>query len=376
MTTTAKLFVAAIALGGFVAYQKYTQEQPDTQPARFKTQPVDRGDIQRVISANGTLNPTIQVSVGTQVSGTVKLLHVDFNSRVKAGQVLAELDPSLLEAAAAQSRANLASAQAQFAVAQSKFTRSKQLFQQGFISQAELDADRQQLDVTTALVKTTQAKVRADEVNLRYSIIRSPIDGVVVARNVDVGQTVAASFQTPTLFLIAKDLRQMQIDTNIAEADIGAIRVGLPVKFTVDAFADREFRGAVRQIRINPSVQQNVVSYNVVVGFDNDSGVLLPGMTGHVKILAEKKINVIRVPNAALRFKPQDADDAQKQRKGGNNVYRLENGAPQPVRVKTGITDNFHTEVISGELKPGEALIVRENNGNNAKSSNFKLRMF
>ncbi len=334
------------------------------------------GTIQRVISANGTLNPTIQVSVGTQVSGTVKLLHVDFNSRVKAGQVLAELDPSLLEAAAAQSRANLASAQAQFAVAQSKFTRSKQLFQQGFISQAELDADRQQLDVTTALVKTTQAKVRADEVNLRYSIIRSPIDGVVVARNVDVGQTVAASFQTPTLFLIAKDLRQMQIDTNIAEADIGAIRVGLPVKFTVDAFADREFRGAVRQIRINPSVQQNVVSYNVVVGFDNDSGVLLPGMTGHVKILAEKKINVIRVPNAALRFKPQDADDAQKQRKGGNNVYRLENGAPQPVRVKTGITDNFHTEVISGELKPGEALIVRENNGNNAKSSNFKLRMF
>jgi HlyD family secretion protein len=376
MTTTAKLFVAAIALGGFVAYQQYTQEQPDTQPARFKTQPVDRGDIQRVISANGTLNPTIQVSVGTQVSGTVKLLHVDFNSRVKAGQVLAELDPSLLEAAAAQSRANLASAQAQFAVAQSKFTRSKQLFQQGFISQAELDADRQQLDVTTALVKTTQAKVRADEVNLRYSIIRSPIDGVVVARNVDVGQTVAASFQTPTLFLIAKDLRQMQIDTNIAEADIGAIRVGLPVKFTVDAFADREFRGAVRQIRINPSVQQNVVSYNVVVGFDNDSGVLLPGMTGHVKILAEKKINVIRVPNAALRFKPQDADDAQKQRKGGNNVYRLENGAPQPVRVKTGITDNFYTEVISGELKPGESLIVRENNGDNAKSGNFKLRMF
>jgi HlyD family secretion protein len=376
MRTTAKLLVAAIALGGFVAYQQYAQEQPDTQPARFKTQTVDRGDIQRVISANGTLNPTIQVSVGTQVSGTVKLLHVDFNSRVKAGQVLAELDPSLLEAAAAQSRANLASAQAQFAVAQSKFTRSKQLFQQGFISQAELDADRQQLDVTTALVKTTQAKVRADEVNLRYSIIRSPIDGVVVARNVDVGQTVAASFQTPTLFLIAKDLRQMQIDTNIAEADIGAIRVGLPVKFTVDAFADCEFRGAVRQIRINPSVQQNVVSYNVVVGFDNDSGVLLPGMTGHVKILAEKKINVIRVPNAALRFKPQDADDAQKQRKGGNNVYRLENGAPQPVRVKTGITDNFHTEVISGELKPGEALIVRENNGNNAKSSNFKLRMF
>lgn len=376
MKTVSKLLIAAIAVGGFVTYQQYAHKQPSNQPARYKMQPVDRGDIQRVISANGTLNPTIQVNVGTQVSGTVKVLHVDFNSQVKAGQVLAELDPSLLEAAAAQSRANLASAQAQFAVAQSKFTRSNRLFQQGFISQAELDADRQQLDVTAALVKTTQAKVRADEVNLRYSVIRSPIDGVVVARNVDVGQTVAASFQTPTLFLIAKDLRQMQIDTNIAEADIGAIRVGLPVKFTVDAFGDREFKGAVRQIRINPSVQQNVVSYNVVVGFDNDSGVLLPGMTGHVKILAEKKLNVIRVPNAALRFKPQDADDTPKQRKGGNNVYRLENGAPQAARVKTGITDNFYTEVISGELKPGEALIVRENNGDSAKSGNFKLRMF
>ena len=376
MKTVSKLLIAAIAVGGFVTYQQYAHKQPSNQPARYKMQPVDRGDIQRVISANGTLNPTIQVNVGTQVSGTVKVLHVDFNSQVKAGQVLAELDPSLLEAAAAQSRANLASAQAQFAVAQSKFTRSNRLFQQGFISQAELDADRQQLDVTAALVKTTQAKVRADEVNLRYSVIRSPIDGVVVARNVDVGQTVAASFQTPTLFLIAKDLRQMQIDTNIAEADIGAIRVGLPVKFTVDAFGDREFKGAVRQIRINPSVQQNVVSYNVVVGFDNDSGVLLPGMTGHVKILAEKKLNVIRVPNAALRFKPADADDAPKQRKGGNNVYRLENGAPQAARVKTGITDNFYTEVISGELKPGEALIVRENNGDSAKSGNFKLRMF
>lgn len=376
MKTVSTLLIAAIAVGGFVTYQQYAHQPPSNQPARYKMQPVDRGDIQRVISANGTLNPTIQVNVGTQVSGTVKVLHVDFNSQVKAGQVLAELDPSLLEAAAAQSRANLGSAQAQFAVAQSKFTRSNRLFQQGFISQAELDADRQQLDVTAALVKTTQAKVRADEVNLRYSVIRSPIDGVVVARNVDVGQTVAASFQTPTLFLIAKDLRQMQIDTNIAEADIGAIRVGLPVKFTVDAFGDREFHGAVRQIRINPSVQQNVVSYNVVVGFDNDSGALLPGMTGHVKILAEKKLNVIRVPNAALRFKPQDADDASKQRKGGNNVYRLENGAPQAVRVKTGITDNFYTEVISGELKPGESLIVRENNGDNAKSGNFKLRMF
>ncbi len=376
MKTVSTLLIAAIAVGGFVTYQQYAHQPPSNQPARYKMQPVDRGDIQRVISANGTLNPTIQVNVGTQVSGTVKVLHVDFNSQVKAGQVLAELDPSLLEAAAAQSRANLGSAQAQFAVAQSKFTRSNRLFQQGFISQAELDADRQQLDVTAALVKTTQAKVRADEVNLRYSVIRSPIDGVVVARNVDVGQTVAASFQTPTLFLIAKDLRQMQIDTNIAEADIGAIRVGLPVKFTVDAFGDREFHGAVRQIRINPSVQQNVVSYNVVVGFDNDSGVLLPGMTGHVKILAEKKLNVIRVPNAALRFKPQDADDTSKQRKGGNNVYRLENGAPQAVRVKTGITDNFYTEVISGELKPGESLIVRENNGDSAKSGNFKLRMF
>lgn len=370
------LLLSTLTIAATATYLKYGRAPEGEVAARYKTQQVDRGDIQRTINANGTLNPTIQVNVGTQVSGTVKVLHVDFNSRVQAGQMLAELDPSLLEATAAQSRANLASAQAQYAVAESKYHRSNRLFKQGFISQAELDTDRQQLDVTAALVKTMQAKVRADEVNLRYSVIRSPIDGVVVARNVDVGQTVAASFQTPTLFLIAKDLRQMQIDTNIAEADIGAIRVGLPVKFSVDAFGEREFTGSVRQIRINPTVQQNVVSYNVVVGFDNESGALLPGMTGHVKILADKKQGVIRVPNAALRYKPQDVDDTTKTRKGGSNVYTLKNGEPQAVRVKTGITDNFYTEIVSGELKPGDLLVVRENNGAKAKSGNFQLRMF
>lgn len=370
------LLLSTLVIAATMAYQKYGRAPEGETTTRYKTQQVDRGDIQRTINANGTLNPTIQVNVGTQVSGTVKVLHVDFNSRVHAGQTLAELDPSLLEATAAQSRANLASAQAQYAVAESKYNRSTRLFKQGFISQAELDTDRQQLDVTAALVKTMQAKVRADEVNLRYSVIRSPIDGVVVARNVDVGQTVAASFQTPTLFLIAKDLRQMQIDTNIAEADIGAIQVGLPVKFTVDAFGEREFNGSVRQIRINPTVQQNVVSYNVVVGFENKSGSLLPGMTGHVKILADKKQGVIRVPNAALRYKPQDVDDTTKTRKGGSNVYTLKNGEPKAVRVKTGITDNFYTEIVSGELKPGDLLVIRENNGAKAKSGNFQLRMF
>lgn len=370
------LLVGAIAVASTAAYLQYGRAPNSAATARYKTQQVDRGDIQRTINANGTLNPTIQVNVGTQVSGTVKVLHVDFNSRVHAGQTLAELDPSLLEAAAAQSRANLASAQAQLAVAESKYSRSNLLLRQGFISQAELDVDRQQRDVTASLVKTMQAKVRADEVNLRYSVIRSPIDGVVVARNVDVGQTVAASFQTPTLFLIAKDLRQMQIDTNIAEADIGAIKVGLPVTFTVDAFGDREFRGSVRQIRINPSVQQNVVSYNVVVGFENESGILLPGMTGHVKIFADKKQAVLRVPNSALRYKPQDLDDTTKTRKGGSNVYKLHNGEPQAVRVKTGITDNFYTEIVSGELQPGDQLVTRENNGGKAKSGNFQLRMF
>lgn len=369
------LVFTAAALGAGAAYLWY-QPAADNQAAkRYKTQLADRGDIQRSISANGTLNPTIQVSVGTQVSGTVKLLHVDFNSKVKAGQILAELDPALLDAAAAQSRASLASAQAQQAQAEASFNRSQRLFQQGFISRSELDSSQQTLAVARAAVKTASAKVRADEVNLRYSVIRSPIDGVVVARNVDVGQTVAASFQTPTLFLIAKDLRQMQIDTNIAEADIGAIRIGQPVRFSVDAFGEREFRGEVRQIRLNPSVQQNVVSYNVVVGVDNESGMLLPGMTAHVKVLAERKTDVVRVPNAALRYKPQDSDDAPKQRRGGSNVYKLVDGQPQAVKVRPGISDNFYTEIRSGEIKPGDALITREN-GAKAQSGNFRMRMF
>lgn len=376
MRSQTKIGVIAIALslagGGY-----YWRQQGDKDVAahRYKTQNADQGDIQRTISANGTLNPTIQVSVGTQVSGTVRLLHTDFNSKVQAGQVLAELDPSLLEAAAAQSRANLASAQAQQAQADASYNRNQRLFKQGFISQSELDTSQQAMSVSRAAVKTAAARVRADEVNLRYSVIRSPIDGVVVARNVDVGQTVAASFQTPTLFLIAKDLRQMQIDTNIAEADIGAIKVGQTVKFSVDAFGEREFQGQVRQIRLNPSVQQNVVSYNVVVGFDNDSGLLLPGMTAHVRILAERKRDIVRIPNAALRFKPADADDAPKQRKGGTNVYKLVNGQPVAVKVRTGITDNFFTEVREGEVKPGDMLITREN-GAKQKSGNFQMRMF
>ncbi len=376
MRSQTKIGVIAIALslagGGY-----YWRQQGDKDVAahRYKTQNADQGDIQRTISANGTLNPTIQVSVGTQVSGTVRLLHADFNSKVQAGQVLAELDPSLLEAAAAQSRANLASAQAQQAQADASYNRNQRLFKQGFISQSELDTSQQAMSVSRAAVKTAAARVRADEVNLRYSVIRSPIDGVVVARNVDVGQTVAASFQTPTLFLIAKDLRQMQIDTNIAEADIGAIKVGQTVKFSVDAFGEREFQGQVRQIRLNPSVQQNVVSYNVVVGFDNDSGLLLPGMTAHVRILAERKRDIVRIPNAALRFKPADADDAPKQRKGGTNVYKLVNGQPVAVKVRTGITDNFFTEVREGEVKPGDMLITREN-GAKQKSGNFQMRMF
>lgn len=372
-TKLGAIAVALILAGGSYYWQQ--QGNKDVAAHRYKTQKADLGDIQRTISANGTLNPTIQVSVGTQVSGTVRTLHADFNSRVQAGQVLAELDPSLLEAAAAQSRANLASAEAQRAQAEASFSRNQRLFKQGFISQSELDTSQQAMSVSRAAVKTAAARVRADEVNLRYSVIRSPIDGVVVARNVDVGQTVAASFQTPTLFLIAKDLRQMQIDTNIAEADIGAIKVGQTVKFSVDAFGEREFQGQVRQIRLNPSVQQNVVSYNVVVGFDNDSGLLLPGMTAHVRILAERKRDIVRIPNAALRFKPADADDAPKQRKGGTNVYKLVNGQPVAVRVRTGITDNFFTEVREGEVKPGDVLITREN-GTKQKSGNFQMRMF
>jgi len=356
----------------------------DETKNRYKTQAVDRGDIRQVITANGTLNPVVLVNVGTQVSGTIKALYTDFNERVTPGQVLAELDPSLFRAALAQSQANMLSARANLSLAKSKEVRARDLLAKNFISQAAMDEAKQALDAANAQVAQAAAQVERDNTNLRYSIIRSPISGVVVARNVDVGQTVAASFQTPTLFQIAKDLRDMQIDSSVSEADVGAITVGLKVNFSVDAFPDSDFVGSVRQIRLNPSIQQNVVTYNVVVAVDNADGKLKPGMTAHVRIVVAERKDVLRIPNTALRFKPASSEaDAEKparetKRNNSPTVYRLDQKKqPIPIKLKLGIRDNFYTEVVEGDLQAGTELVIKDTVAKqDKKKSSFRFRMF
>ncbi len=257
------------------------------------------------MSANGTLNPVVLVNVGTQVSGTVKKLHVDFNDRVKAGQILLELDPALLVAQVGQDEANLNSAKASLELAELNETRAHTLWQQDSIAKQEVDTAVQVRKSAQAQVAQASAQLAKDRTNLGYSVIRSPVAGVVVNRAVDLGQTVAASFQTPTLFQIAQDLRKMQIDSSFAEADIGNIRVGQPVQFTVDAFPERTFSATVRQVRLNPTTQQNVVTYDVVVAVDNPDQILMPGMTAYVNVIVSQRKSALLVPNAALRFKPE-----------------------------------------------------------------------
>ena len=375
------VILALIAVAGGLYY--WQSQSAGSSQEKYKTQVVDRGDIVQTISANGTLSPVVLVNVGTQVSGTVKTLNADFNSRVKEGQILAELDPALFDAQLRQDQANVANAQANLTLVRAKEVRARSLQQKGFISQDGVDQARQQLESGLAQLSLTQAQLARSRTNLNYSVIRSPISGVVVARSIDVGQTVAASFQTPTLFQIAGDLKQMQIETSVAEADIGNLKIGLPVRFTVDAFSERQFTGKIKQVRLNPTVQQNVVTYNVVVAVDNPDEVLLPGMTAHVQVIVSRHENVLRVSNAALRYKPMKEEGGESTGKsnkkekgrGGATVYRLERGEPKPVKIKAGVSDGSYTEVLGDGLKTGELLIVRETGARKDKGTGFSLRM-
>ena len=403
------LTAAAISLGIAIYWQFYM-----VAPPQYRLQAVENGGISQTVSANGTINPVTLVSVGTQVSGTVKKLYVDFNSEVKKGQILLELDDALLAAQQKQSRANVRSAGASLELATANEGRMRTLFAQEYVSRQELDTAVQAKKAAEAQLQLTQATVEKDRANLAYSVIRSPVSGVVVDRSVDVGQTVAASLQTPTLFKIAQDLSKMQIDANFAEADIGNIRVGQTVHFTVDAFPNRNFKGMVKLIRLNPTTVSNVVTYDAVINVDNPEQILLPGMTAYVNITVAERKDVLLVPNAALRFKPANADgqkpaanqkDAKllsgppndTQKNGGihpgnssgdakpkhdpfsGKLYVLEAGGLKLIGVSLGITDNRNTEITGGELKVGEQVVVGEaQTEDKSKSSSGKppMRMF
>lgn len=404
------LFGSASITASYFGYQQFKNTPTDQQ---YRLKAVARGDLSQVVSANGTINPLSLVSVGTQVSGTVKKLHVDFNSKVTRGQVLLELDNSMLSAQLKQTQASIQSAEATLELATANETRMRNLFAQDYVSKQELDAAVQAKKAAQAQTQLSNAALEKDRANLAYSVIRSPVSGVVVDRSVDVGQTVAASLQTPTLFKIAQNLSKMQIHASFAEADIGSIRIGQTVRFTVDAFSGRNFKGVVNQIRLNPTTVSNVVTYDVVINVDNPEQILLPGLTAYVNIAVAERKDVLLVPNAALRFKPVNADmtktstspmsDAQKgsahpngSANGGGGrakdekrlsghprdsftgkVYVLENDNLKPVTVTLGITDNRNTEIVSGELKEGDQLVLGETNVQaKAKPSTPPMRMF
>src|SRR5437899_2816357 len=344
--------------------------------ANYQTAIVTRGAITQAVTATGTLNPVVNVQVGSQVSGNIAKLFVDFNSQVKAGQVVAQIDPALFQATVTQAEGDLANAQAAIELAKVNAKRTQDLFARKTSSQADLDQAMANLHQAEANVKIKQGALDKAKVDLEHCTITSPIDGVVISRNVDVGQTVAASLQAPVIFQIANDLTKMQIDSNVAEADVGVLEVGQDVDFTVDAFPMRTFHGKVVQVRNAPITVQNVVTYDTVIGVSNPDLKLKPGMTANVSIIIAHKDNVLQIKNAALRYRPAEATPGEvrarsparagdrggagrEQQTSERTVYILSGGRPQPVEIKTGISDGVATEVIEG-LKEGDRVVTAE----------------
>jgi len=406
------IIVVATIVGLYFAIIGRKKPEP-----KYRTVTVDQGKITQTVTASGTLSAVITVQVGSQVSGIISKLHADFNSKVKKGDLLAELDPTPFQAQVEQQRATVTKAVVDTRNSEITFNRQKRLLDEGLAAQSDYDGAKAAFDAAKAQVDQAKAGLSQAETNLKYTKITSPIDGIVVARQFDVGQTVAASFQAPTLFTIAQDLTKMQVAADVSESDIGQIKVGEPVRFTVDAYSDRDFRGSVSQIRLNATVNQNVVTYPVIVEVSNPDLLLRPTMTANVTIDVATVRDVLRVPNAALRFKPEEKvassaeDRAAKmapgagaqggsapsgapggaggapgaatrqfnQTRGGggpggggpgggkfsgtrrtqSNVYLLAaNGDLKPVQIRTGISDGRNTEVVSGDIKLGDPVVI------------------
>jgi len=371
------LVVLAVAAAVAAAAYFYLKKAP--QESLYRTAKVERGDIVDAITATGNINAVTTVSVGSQISGTIQQIFVDYNSPVRKGQVIAQIDTRLLDSAVVQSRANLENTKAALEKAQvgiidteRTYRRNLELIKDGFVAQADVDSSQTAYEQALSQKKSAEAALKQAEgglqtalTNLEYATIRSPVDGIVISRNVDVGQTVAASFQTPTLFSIAQDLTKMQIDTNVDESDIGRAAKGQAVTFTVDAYPERNFTGTVEQVRNSPIVTQNVVTYDVVVRVDNKDLMLKPGMTANVTIQVKKHENALKIPNAALRYRPADLKKESTAKKdkmkepSGQRVYVPgKDGTPVPVLVRAGISDGTFTLLVEGSLKEGDILIT------------------
>ena len=388
----AVVLLLVLAGAGVAAWRYRATHQ--TPEVTYKTAAADKHRIVGKVTASGTLSAIVTVLVGTQVSGRIQRLYADFNSKVTKGELVAKIDPQIFEATVAQAKANYAQAQASIVNAEAQahnadlqLARSTQLREGGLAAQQDLDTAQAtaamahaNVDMQQANLQQAAASLHQAQVNLSYTSIVSPIDGVVISRSVDVGQTVAASLSAPTLFTIAQDLTKMQVDTNVAEGDVGRLQVGMPTYFTVDSFPGQRFKGKIRDIRNAATTVQNVVTYDAVIDVDNSDLRLRPGMTANVTVIYAERQGVLSVPNAALRFHPPSppgasgaaapsasgsgrphnhhgppsADEAPEAR----TVYVLRGGEPQPVSVHTGLTDGTQTEVLDGDLKEGDSVVV------------------
>lgn len=374
--------VAAICGAATLVYYRRAHAAPSVA---YETTPADRGTVVAKVTATGNLSALLTVQVGSQVSGRVQELFVDYNSPVKKGQTIAKLDPLLFQAAVEQTKALVLSAQSNIAKDKAQdvnmkiaFDRAVKLRDAQVIAQADFDTAKANYDAADAQVAADQSNLESAnaalhqaELNLGYTTIVSPIDGIVISRNVDVGQTVAASFQAPTLFVIANDLRHMQVDTNVGEADVGRLTAGMPATFTVDAYPSKPFTGKLRQIRNASQTVQNVVTYDAVIDVENPNLLLKPGMTANVSFVVEQKNNVVRLRNSALRFAPDPKLLAQigvaspavptlasSQQPVQKAVWVLRDGKPVRVPVSTGVTDGTWTELLQGDVQPGDVLVT------------------
>jgi HlyD family secretion protein len=370
-----------LLLGAGLGLFYYWEHREEPLPS-FRTSRIERGAVAASVTATGVVEPITLVQVGSQISGTIAKINVDFNDRVKRGQVICELDQTALRATVSQDRANLSKAKAnvrrvkaELAVAEKDLDRAKRLNEKNLISDAELDraeanyrALAAQLEVADAEVNQVQSSLDRAVTNLGYATIRSPIDGVVVLRNVDVGQTVAASLQAPVLFEIAENMDKMYVQASVGESDIGMVRNGQPVRFTVDAYTDREFTGEVLQIRLSPRVEQNVVTYTVMVSAENPDQLLMPGMTANLQIEVGKSPDgALRVPNLALRFEPDQKwltagvtlePETSKSGRPIPRVWVLNDEHLRPIPLKIGLTDKTFSEILDGEIHEGQEVIV------------------
>ena len=409
--------VLVVAIGAGAWYVR--SHRP--HPVVFSTTPAFRGPIASKVTASGTLSALVTVQVGSQVSGRISRLFVDYNSPVHRGEILATIDPQLFQAALEQARASFQVAEANLAkdtIAARDLERQAYRAQALAVQKLGAEADAQtalanaaeaQAQILAAKAAVQQARANLDQVrvNLAYCTITSPIDGTVISRNVDVGQTVAASLQAPTLFEIAKDLRRMQVDTSVAEADVGRLKVGMPAQFTVDAYPDQTFTGKIRQIRNAPQTIQNVVTYDAVIDVANPGLELKPGMTADVTFIDAQRPHALLIPNTALRFHPVFAAARDRSHQAGSDttpgsapgaedagmassqgtvspqlphgvriVWKLVKGKPRPVKIHVGITDGMDTEVVSGHIQAGDPIITDQNGTLAGQARRRKVRMF